>query len=204
MSLDDMFNRTLTIKRLAAVLSSAAETVGGADTTLVADTAAGALTFNVDDGAGIMPAIFLRLGDAREREIAEVAAVLDVLDEDDVYLYTTVTPVLPLMLPHDSADQVREVDGAGVATVDENGYEVTAPVTVATVAGRIRPLTAAEVPLASQAGAVVSTHVGYIWPLSGLDTGCWVETGGVRYDMTGILDGGGQGHHLELQLRAVV
>jgi hypothetical protein len=50
----------------------------------------------------------------------------------------------------------------------------------------------------------VSTHTAYIWPLTGLTTACWIESGGVRYDITGLPDAGGAGHHLELDLQAVV
>ena len=56
---------------------------------------------------------------------------------------------------------------------------------------------------ASQAGAAISTHIGYVYPLTGLTTACWIESGGVRYDVTGISDAAGAGHHLALDLVAV-
>ena len=86
---------------------------------------------------------------------------------------------------------------------DGYGQPVTAETTVTTVSGRITPKNAREVALLSQAGAVVSTHTAYLWPLAGLDTGCWIETGGVRYDITAINDAAGAGHHLILGLVAV-
>lgn len=89
-------------------------------------------------------------------------------------------------------------------TKDEYGQPITAEATVATVPGRITPKNAREVALLSQAGAVVSTHTGFLRPLAGLDTGCWIECGGIRYDLVGINDAAGAGHHLELQLVAVV
>lgn len=87
---------------------------------------------------------------------------------------------------------------------DDYGQPVATETTLATVAGRITPKNAREVALLSQAGAVISDHTAYLWPLAGLDTGCWIESGGVRYDITGINDAAGAGHHLELDLKAVV
>jgi hypothetical protein len=194
MSFDDLLNQTLTIKRLAPVLSSAAETVGGTNTTLTADTAPGALSVAVAAATHVATGRYLRFGDVGETEIAQIATYVSGL---------TVPLVTPLVLPHDSGDQVREVDGAGTAQLDDSYNPIVAPVTVATVDGRIRPLTAREVPLFSQGGAVVSTHRGYIWPLAGLATGDWIEMAGVRYDITGIFDGAGAGHHLELALTKV-
>ena len=95
----------------------------------------------------------------------------------------------------------RLTDAGGT---DDYGQPVTPETTFATVKGRIEPKTASEVALLSQGGAVVSSHVGYIWPLAGLTTADWIESGDVRYDITGMPDGGGAGHHLELELRAVV
>lgn len=99
-------------------------------------------------------------------------------------------------------DPAGETDGDPI--FDDYGQPVMVAATVATIAGRINPRTAREVALLSQAGAVVSTHTGFIRPLAGLDTGCWIESGGVRYDITAMPDAAGQGHHLELALVAVV
>lgn len=87
---------------------------------------------------------------------------------------------------------------------DEYGQPVATTSTLATVAGLIQPRKAQEVALLSQAGAVASTHVGFMYPLAGLGTDCWIELDGVRYDVTGIHDAAGQAHHLQLDLRAVV
>lgn len=92
---------------------------------------------------------------------------------------------------------------AASGTLDANGQPLTTETTVATVAGRITPKSAREVALASQAGAVIGSHTGYVRPLAGLGTDCWIESGGVRYDVVSIADAGGQGHHLELALEAV-
>jgi hypothetical protein len=88
-------------------------------------------------------------------------------------------------------------------TYDEYNQPVTTVVTVATVKGLIQPRKAHEVALASQAGAVVGSHVGYMRPLAGLTTGDWIERGGIRYDVLAMPDAAGQGHHLELALQAV-
>lgn len=96
------------------------------------------------------------------------------------------------------------LDGSGDPILDDYGLPTMAAATVATVDGRIRPLTAREVPLLSQGGAVVTTHAGDLYPVAGLGTDCWIEANGVRYDITGISDAAGANHHLVLGLRAVV
>jgi hypothetical protein len=92
---------------------------------------------------------------------------------------------------------------AATGALDEFGQPVTAEVTVATVKGLIKPRRAREVALASQAGVVLGEHTGYIRPLSGLDTGCWIEHDSVRFDILSMPDAGGVGHHLELGLKRV-
>jgi Phage head-tail joining protein len=91
----------------------------------------------------------------------------------------------------------------GVPILDEWGNPTSTGAVLATVDGRIRPRTAREVPLASQAGAAISTHIGDLYPVTGLTTACWIESGGVRYDITGISDAAGAGHHTTLDLMAV-
>jgi hypothetical protein len=88
-------------------------------------------------------------------------------------------------------------------TLDDYGQPASTAEVLVAVRGRIRPRTAREVPLASQAGAAVSTHVGDLYPVAGITTACWIESGGVRYDITGISDAAGAGHHLVLDLAAV-
>ncbi len=87
--------------------------------------------------------------------------------------------------------------------VDDYGQPVTAPVTIATVAGLIQPRRAREVALASQEGVVLGELAGYIRPLPGLTTHDWIERDGIRYDILSIADAGGIGHHWELGLQAV-
>lgn len=94
-----------------------------------------------------------------------------------------------------------DVDDAPI--LDDWGNQTYAPAVLATVDGRIRPRTAREVPLASQAGAAISTHIADLYPVTGLTTACWIEHDGQRYDITGISDAAGAGHHLMLDLVAV-
>ena len=93
---------------------------------------------------------------------------------------------------------------AATGAFDDYGQPVSAETTVATVKGLIQPLDRArEVALASQAGVVLGEHTGYLRPLAGLGTDCWIEHDGVRFDILSMPDAGGVGHHLELGLRRV-
>jgi len=87
--------------------------------------------------------------------------------------------------------------------LDDYGQPVMAETTVVTVRGLIQPRSAREVALASQAGAAIGSHVGYLRPLAGLTTHDWIEHGGQRYDIVSVPDAAGLGHHLELGLVAV-
>jgi hypothetical protein len=138
---------------------------------------------------------FLRIGDVGETEVAVVGA--------GYVSGLTVPTVEPLSLPHDSGDQVRELDDAGAVVLDDYGQATYAPAVLATVDGRIRPISAREVPLVSQAGAVVSTYIGDLYPVTGLTTACWIEMGGERYDINSMPDAAGAGHHLMLGLTKV-
>ncbi len=193
MAIESRYRQTLVVKRLDPVMAGA-ETLGGLDTTLVSDAAAGADAIELVDVGAALPSDLLRIGDVGETEIAAIAAIAG----------TTVTLAEPLGRSHDSGDQVRALD-AGPATSDEYGQPVTEPVTVATIAGLIqpRPLRDREVALTSQAGPAIGSHVGYIDPLAGLTTACWIEHAGTRYDIVAIPDAAGLGHHLELVLQAV-
>jgi hypothetical protein len=91
-------------------------------------------------------------------------------------------------------------------TLDDYGQPVTAETTVATVPGLVQPRSAREVALTSQAGAVIGSHVGYLRPLAGLGTDCWIEDdhfAGTRFDVLSMPDAAGLNHHLELALQAV-
>ena len=110
-------------------------------------------------------------------------------------IYRNVPTVVPVHVPAGPTD--------GDPILDDYGQPVCAPEVLATVAGRIRPRTAREVPQTGQAGAAVSTHIGDLWPVTGLTTACWIVSDGVRFDITGVSDAAGAGHHLALDLVAV-
>jgi head-tail adaptor len=95
------------------------------------------------------------------------------------------------------------VDGDGDLVLDDYGQPMVTATTLATVDGRIDPLTAREVARSSQAGAALSTHCGYLYPVTGLTAACWIEVGSERYDIVGVPDAAGAGHHLELALKKV-
>jgi hypothetical protein len=107
-------------------------------------------------------------------------------------IYRNVAAVVPV---HDPAGPT---DGDPI--LDDYGQPTYAPAVLATVAGRIRPRSAREVALVSQGGAAISTHIADLWPVAGITTACWIEHDGQRYDITGINDAAGAGHHLTLDL----
>ncbi len=92
---------------------------------------------------------------------------------------------------------------AATGAFDDYGQPVVAETTLATVKGLIQPRTAKEIALTSQAGSVIGQHVGYMDPLTGLGTDCWIEHDGARYDVLSMPDAAGLGHHLELALQRV-
>lgn len=92
---------------------------------------------------------------------------------------------------------------ASSGTLDDYGQPVTAPATVAEVRGAIQPRSVREMALASQAGVPVGDHVAFMRPLAGLASDCWIEHASGRYDIVGIRDAAGRGHHLEIDLRRV-
>lgn len=87
--------------------TTGAETVGGANTTLSADTIAGAFTVTVASATSIADGDYLRVGDAGETEIRQVAT--------GGVSGTTITLTAALGRAHDAGDQVREVDSSGAS-----------------------------------------------------------------------------------------
>jgi hypothetical protein len=101
---------TLTIELRGYVMgtgtpATAAETVGGVDTTLAADAVAGALAIVLTSAAGIADNQYLRIGDTGETEIRRV--------DPSWTAGTTIPLTAPLIRNHDAGDQVRQVDTAG-------------------------------------------------------------------------------------------
>ncbi len=96
----------------------------------------------------------------------------------------------------------RPTDG----TVDDYNQPATAYATLAEVPGLIQPKKAREVAQLNQAGVVVSTYTAYLRPTeiqpsdrvriaSGLMAG--------TYEIDGVRDAAGIGHHLEVDCRLV-
>lgn len=195
MAISSRYRHTLVVKAMVPAGGTAAETPGGADTTLTADMATGATSIAVAATAGVADGDWLRVGDTGETEIRQVAT--------GGVVGLAVTFTAPFAAAHDSGDQVREVDDAGTFDLDEYGQPVAVETTIASVAGLVQPRRAREVALASQAGVVLGEHAGYLDPLPALTTACWIEVDGIRYDVLSIADAGGVGHHLELGLRQV-
>jgi hypothetical protein len=90
---------------------------------------------------------------------------------------------------------------------DDYLQPVRAETTLATVPGliqpRAQPRAGQEVIQADSAGVALAEYIGFLRPLPGLDTDCWIEHAGNRYDIVSIADAGGVGHHLECFLREV-
>jgi len=200
MPIQSRYRHTLVVKRMAPVGIGGAETVGGANTTLTADVAVGSSAITVASAASVAPGDWLRVGDADEREVRQVApgGVAGLI----------VTLTAALMLAHDTGDVVRELDDDGLPLLDDYNQPVFAPTTVASVPGLIQPRSAREVALTSQGGAVIGSHVGYCDPTSALTTDAWIELLSPadmagRYDILSRPDAAGLSHHLELALQAV-
>jgi hypothetical protein len=92
------------------VVGTAAETGGGADTTLAADAAIGATNIKVTAVTGMSVGDYLRIGDAGETEIHKITVVGTTGSGG-----TGVTLDAALIRDHDTGDQLREVDDAGTS-----------------------------------------------------------------------------------------
>jgi hypothetical protein len=94
----------------------------------------------------------------------------------------------------------RASDGA----VDEYNQPSRIWATLATVRGLIQPKRAREVAQLNQAGAVVSTHTVFLAPTDVREADRILADDGQRYEIDGVRDAAGLGHHLELDARTVV
>lgn len=94
---------------------------------------------------------------------------------------------------------------AGEPTYDELGQPITVLEAIATVRCRIEPKDAKEIALLQQGGAVVSTHTIFMLPtdLSEADQLVPQPADGRLFEVQRIDDGGGAGHHLEVDARLV-
>jgi hypothetical protein len=85
---------------------------------------------------------------------------------------------------------------------DERGVPAQTASTVATVPGLIQPKSDREVAQLNQAGPVASTHTIFLMPTD-LTEADFIESGGRTYQVDGIRDAAGVGHHLEVDVHAV-
>ena len=94
------------------------------------------------------------------------------------------------------------IERATSGASDEYGQPSRTYATLATFRGRIEPKSAREVGLLSGAGAVVSDHVLRTRPrdLRASDRIRFEPTDGRMYEITGIRDMAGAGHHLTVDL----
>lgn len=105
---------------------------------------------------------------------------------------------------------VRESE---TGTLDDYGQPVTSAAVLATVQAAIQPRSAEEQAAVSQAGAAVSDHVIYLLPTD-VTTADYISHDPVtcpmtsdlpdaRFEITGVPNAAGRGHHLEVEARLV-
>jgi hypothetical protein len=97
-----------------------------------------------------------------------------------------------------------QTDVNGDPLLDENGMPLTTDSTTA-VKGLVQPKSAREVALISQGGAVVSDHTIYMLPtdITAADLITFDPDDGRAYEIRGVRDAAGIGHHLEIDARMV-
>ena len=100
-------------------------------------------------------------------------------------------------LPHTLTIQ-RSTDGA----IDDRGVAAQTWADLAEVRGWVQPKSARELAQLSQAGPVTSTHSVYLW-LTDVTAADRLVYDGDTYQVTGIIDEAGVGHHLKLDCRLV-
>lgn len=94
------------------------------------------------------------------------------------------------------------VERATAGAVDDYGHPARTYATLSTVKGLVQPKSYREVALTSQAGAVVSTHTAYLRPTD-IQEADRILYGSARYEVSGVRDAAGIGHHYEVDLRLV-
>ena len=97
------------------------------------------------------------------------------------------------------------VERATSGTLDAYGQPARTYATLATFRGRIEPKSAREVAALSGAGAVVSDHTLYARPrdLRESDRIRFEPADGRLFEITGIRDSAGAGHHLTVDLTLI-
>ena len=99
--------------------------------------------------------------------------------------------------PHTLTIQ-RSTDGAA----DDRGVALQTWADLADVPGWVQPKGARELAQLSQAGPVTSTTTIYLWPCDVTEADRLVYSGDT-YQISGIRDEAGMGHHLKLDARLV-
>jgi len=97
------------------------------------------------------------------------------------------------------------IERATEGAADEYNQPARTYEAFAEVRGLVQPKTVREVALVSQAGAVVSTHTIYLRPtdLREADRIRFDPDDGRRYEVVGVRDAAGLGHHFEVDARMV-
>lgn len=90
-------------------------------------------------------------------------------------------------------------------TEDERGMPAQTWSTLSEVRGLVQPKSARELAQLSQGGPVASDHTGYLLPtdVKESDRIRFEPDDGRRFEITGVRDAAGIGHHLELDLNLV-
>lgn len=94
------------------------------------------------------------------------------------------------------------IERATSGAEDDYGQPARTYATLATVSGLVQPKSYREVALSTQAGAVVSTHTIFMRPTD-LQEADRILYGSQRYEVTGVRDAAGLGHHYEVDARLV-
>lgn len=94
------------------------------------------------------------------------------------------------------------IERATAGTADDRGVAAQTWATLATVAAWVQPKSSYELRQLSQAGPVVSDHNVYLWPTD-VAEGDRIVYAGATYQVDGIRDEAGIGHHLKVDCHLV-
>ena len=103
-----------------------------------------------------------------------------------------------MRLPHTITIE-RNTEGA----LDDRGVPAQSWATLSTARAWVQPKSSREVAQLSQSAPVVSTHSVYVEPGTGVTAADRIRFGGDTYQVDGIRDEAGVGHHLKLDCHLV-
>lgn len=95
------------------------------------------------------------------------------------------------------------VQRAAAGAVDDRGIPAQTWSTLATAQAWVQPKSSREMERLSQGGAVVSTHSIYVEPSSAVTPADRISFDGKTYQIDGIRDEAGLGHHFKLDCHLV-